>query len=113
MSEALWPYLVVLLAGFVPNEVFRLAAVVLGRGIDERSELFVWIRIVALALLAAVVSKILYATPPVLVAVPTAWRIAAVAVGVVAFFVARRSLALGILAGESVVIAAAWWFGPH
>ena len=26
MSDALWPYLVVVLAGFLPNEIFRLAA---------------------------------------------------------------------------------------
>ena len=108
MSEALWPYLVVVLAGFVPNEVFRVAAVFLARGIDERSEVFAWIRTVALALLAAVVSKLLFQPPAVLAAVPLLARWAAVGTGVAAFFALRRSLLGGILAGEALLVAAAW-----
>lgn len=111
MSEALWPYLVVILAGFLPNEVFRLGAVVLARGLNESSELFTWVKIVALTLLAAVVSKLVYAPPAVLAAVPLWVRIGAVAIGVASFYGARRSLAFGILAGEAALIAMAWSLG--
>ena len=112
MSEALWPYLIVVLAGFLPNEVFRVAAVFLSRGVDETSELFTWIRIVAIALLAAVVSKLLYMPPAVLEAVPFGLRIAAVAIGVGVYCAAGRGLLLGILAGEAALVgAASWWAG--
>lgn len=111
MSAELWPYLVVVAAGFLPNEVFRVAAVLLARGVDESSELFDWIRIVALALLAAVVSKLTYSPAAALAAVPMAVRVLSIAVGVAAFFVLRRALLLAILAGEAVFVAAAWWLG--
>ncbi|MDB5512696.1 MAG: branched-chain amino acid transport [Enterovirga sp.] len=106
----LTPYLVVLLAGALPNESFRIAAVLLSRGVDETSEFFVWIRLTATTLLAAVVSRLLYAPAAQLEAVPLAIRVAGVAVGVAAFFTARRSLLAGIVAGEAFFVAAAWWF---
>ena len=110
MTAELGPYLVVLAAGFLPNEAFRVAAVFLARGVDERSELFTWIRIVALALLAAVVSKLTYSPAAALAAVPLSLRVVAIAVGVVAFFAGRRALLGGILAGEAAFVAAAWWW---
>lgn len=105
---ALWPYLVVVAAGFLPNEVFRAAAVLLAGGVDETSALFTWIRLVALGLLAAVVSKLVYAPAAVLAAVPIWAPVAAIAIGVATFFALRRSLVAGILAGEAVLIGAAW-----
>ncbi len=111
MPDWLWPYAVVILAGFLPNEVFRLAAVFLARGVDETSELFTWIRIVAVALLAAVVSKLVYVPPVALATVPLWARVVAVALGVAVFFGARRALLAGILAGEGALVLAAWWFG--
>lgn len=110
MSEALWPYLVILLAGVLPNEVFRVAAVFVSRGIDENSELFRWIRIMATTLLAAVVCRLIYSPAAALEAVPLAIRAGAVAVGSGAFFAFRRSLLGGILAGEAFFVLAAWWW---
>lgn len=109
MSAELWPYAVVLLAGFLPNEVFRIAAVVAARGIDPRSPWLEWVKIVAITLLAAVVSRLLYAPPSVLAAVPFPWRIAAVALGVAVFYAARRSVVVGLLAGEALLAGTAWW----
>lgn len=109
MSEALWPYLVVILAGFLPNEIFRSAAVLLGRGVDEKSEFFVWIKFVAVALLAAVVSKLLVAPPAVLATVPLWLRLASVAGGLGAFFAFRRNLMVGMLIGEALLIGAAFY----
>lgn len=109
MPEAVWPYLVVILAGFLPNEVFRVAGVLLGRRVDDKSEFFVWIRIVAVALLAAVVSKILFSPPAILGTVPLWLRLLSVAAGLGAFYTLRRSLLFGILFGEAVLIVGAWY----
>ena len=108
MSDALSPFLVILLAGFLPNEAFRIAAVFLSRGIDENSELFRWIRVMATTLLAAVVARIVYSPPPALEQVPLLIRASAVLVGIAAFFVLRRSLVLGIIVGEVYFVLAAW-----
>ena len=109
--NAFWPYLVVIGAGFVPNEAFRLAAVLISRGIDENSGLFTWVRFVALALLAGVVSKLVYAPVAALASVPVWAPVTAIAIGVGTFFALRRALLAGILAGEAVLIAAAWQLG--
>lgn len=113
MTEGLWPYLVVIAAGFLPNEAFRAAAVLLARRVDETSELFTWIRIVAIALLAAVVSKLTYSPAAMLAAVPLWLRILSIAVGVAAFFSLRRALLTAILAGEAVFVTVAWWLGAR
>ena len=57
------PYLVLLLVGFLPNEIWRLLGVWSARGIDEDSELIVWVRAVATAVLAAVIAKLTLVPP--------------------------------------------------
>lgn len=104
---SLSPYLVVILVGFLPNETFRVAAVFLSRGFDERSEIFVWIRCVATTLLAAVVAKLVVSPSAALATLPVWVSVAGLAAGVLAHFLARRSLLTGILAGEAVVIGCA------
>ena len=75
-----WHALVILLAAEVlPNEVWRLAGLWLGRGIDEGSEVLVWVRAVATAVLAGVIAQILFFPPGVLGTVPLAIRLGAVA----------------------------------
>jgi hypothetical protein len=44
--------LVLLIAGFLPNEIWRMLGLWLGGGVDEGSELLVWVRAVATAILA-------------------------------------------------------------
>ncbi len=110
MSDAFSPFLVILLAGFLPNEAFRVAAVFLSRGIDENSELFRWIRVMATTLLAAVVARIIYSPPPALEQVPLLIRASAVLVGTAGYFLLRRSLVLGIILGEVYFVLMAWWF---
>src|SRR3954454_15372754 len=61
MTGALWPYLMLIAFGFLPSEIWRVLAVFLARGFDERAEIFVWVRAVATTLVAGVVAKILIA----------------------------------------------------
>ena len=111
MTEALWPYLVVLLAGFLPNETFRVAAVFLSRGVNENSGLFRWIKVMATTLLAAVVARLIYSPAAALEHVPLAIRAGAVLIGIAGYLLLRRSLVLGILSGEVFFVLAAWWHG--
>ena len=77
--------LVLLLAGFLPNEVWRMLGLWLGGGIDEGSELLVWVRAVATAILAGVIAQILVSPPGALASVPGWLRYAAVAAGFAVF----------------------------
>ncbi|MDB5501418.1 MAG: hypothetical protein JWR89_1320 [Tardiphaga sp.] len=103
--------LVLLLAGFLPNEVWRMLGLWLGGGIDEESELLVWVRAVATAILAGVIAQILVLPPGALASIPAELRYGAVAVGVVVFMVTRRSILFGVVSGELVMIAGKWWLG--
>ena len=111
LDPALWPYLLVILAGFLPTEIWRSLAVVFVRRIDEDSEVLILVRAVATALLAAVVARLVLIPPGELIAVPLSIRIGAVAGGFLVYLLARRSVFLGILFGEIVIIAGAWYAG--
>lgn len=100
-----------LFAGFLSNEVWRVIGLVVGGGIDESSEILVWVRAVAAAILAGVIAQILIAPPGALATVPGAVRYGAVAVGFVVFLITRRSVFTGVIAGEIVVLTGKWWLG--
>ena len=103
--------LVLLLAGFLPNEVWRMIGLWLGGGVDEGAELLVWVRAVATAILAGVIAQILLSPPGALASVPDGLRYAAVTAGFAAFVVARRSTLAGVVCGELVMLAGKWWLG--
>ncbi len=111
MSAALGelaPYLMLLLVGFLPNEIWRLLGVVLARGLDEEADVVAWVRAVATAVLAAVIARIVVLPPGALVATPAAVRIGAMALGFLGFLLIRRSAFAGIVVGEAVLILGTW-----
>jgi hypothetical protein len=101
----LGPYLALILVGFLPNEIWRWLGIVLARGIDEGSEVLVWVRAVATAVLAGVIAQLVLSPPGALATVPLSVRVIAVAVGFVAFLLARRSVFVGVLSGEIALVA--------
>ena len=107
---ALWPYLLVVLAGFLPTEVWRSLAVVLARNLDGESEWLIYVRAVATAIVAGVVARLVLIPGGDLVTVPLGVRLSAVAVGLGFFFFVRRSLLLSVIAGEAIIVAGAWYF---
>ena len=106
----LTPYLVLIVAGFLPNEVWRMLGIVVAHGLDESSELIVWVRAIATALLAGVVAKIILFPPGGLADVRLAVRLVAIAVGFLTFLSVRRSVFVGVLAGEAALILGAYLF---
>ena len=105
-------WLALILAGFLPNEVWRWLGVVFARGLAEDSEIVVWVRAVATAILAGVIAKLTIFAPGVLATVPTPVRLAAVAAGFLAFVLIRRSVFAGVIAGELALIIGALVFTP-
>ena len=103
--------LVLLLAGFLPNESWRMLGLWLGGGVDEESDLLVWVRAVATAILAGVIAQILVLPPGALASIPALLRYSAVAAGLVAFVALRRSIFAGVACGEFVMLAGKWWLG--
>ena len=107
-GHALW---VLVVAGFLPNEVWRMLGLWLGGGVDEGSELLVWVRAMATAILAGVIAQILLQPPGALASVPGWLRYAAVVAGFAVFLAARRSIFAGVVGGELLMLAGKWWLG--
>lgn len=106
------PYLILVLVGFLPSEAWRWLGLAFGRGLDENSEIVLWVRAVATALVAAVVARITLFPPGALAAVPVEVRLAALGLGFLAFVLVRRSAFAGVLVGEAVLIGGALAFAP-
>ena len=107
----LGPYLALILVGFLPNEVWRLLGLVLVHGLDEESPVITWVRSVATAMLAGVLAQLVLATSGALSTIPLGVRIGALAIGFLAFLVARQSVFVGVLAGELAVMLGTYAFG--
>jgi hypothetical protein len=107
----LWPYVVLVLAGFLPNELWRMLGIVASHGVDEGSELIIWVRAVATAVLTGVVSKIVVFAPGALGGVPLAVRLAAAAAGMAAYFLLRRSVLAGVVTGTLAILLGVWAAG--
>jgi hypothetical protein len=103
--------LVLVLAGFLPNEIWRMAGLWFGAGVEAGTELLSWVRAVATAILAGVIAQILVQPPGALAGVPDWLRYGAVAAGFAVFMLARRSIFAGVVAGEVMLVAGKWWLG--
>ena len=99
------PYLALILVGFLPNEIWRWLGVLFARRIDEGSEILIWVRAVATAVLAGVIAQLIFDPPGALATTHLAVRIAGMAAGFIAFLAIRRSVFAGVLAGQAALIA--------
>ena len=109
--DGLWPYLVLVMVGFLPNEIWRMLGVVVSHGIDEGSELIVWVRAVATAILTGVVAKIIVFAPGALADVSLTIRLTAAAAGMAAFFLLKRSVLAGVVVGMLGILVGVWAVG--
>jgi hypothetical protein len=105
------PYAMLILVGFLPNEVWRMLGIVLARGLDEDSEVIVFARATATAILTGVVGKLVIFAPGALAGVPVTVRIGATALGLAAFVLARRSVLAGVVAATLAMMAGVIIFG--
>jgi branched-subunit amino acid transport protein len=107
-----WHALAILfVAGVIPNQIWRMLGLWFGGGIDEGSELLVWVRAVATAILAGIIAQIVVQPPGALASVPDWLRYGAVAAGFVVFMLTKRSIFAGVIAGEIVMLAGKTWLG--
>lgn len=106
----LWPYLILITLGYLPNEVWRVLGLVMARGLNEDSEVVVWSRAVATAILAGVIAKLIVFSPGALANIPLGVRVGAVACGFVAFLAIKRSVFVGVVVGEATLLLGGYLF---
>ena len=98
------PYVALVLVGFLPNEIWRVLGLLLARGLNEDSEIVVWSRAVATAILAGVIARLILFPSGALAGIPLSVRVAAAACGFAAFLGMRRSAFAGVVVGEAVLL---------
>jgi len=91
-------------AGTLATDIWRIIGVFAALRVDEGSEAFQFARAISTALVAALVARIVCFPPGALADAPLVLRLGAFATGVVVYFTMRRSMALGIAAGEAVLV---------
>ena len=106
----LWPYLLLILVGYLPNEIWRVLGLVLARGLNEDSEIVVWSRAVATAILAGVIAKLILFSAGALAGIPLAVRVTAAVCGFLAFLAMKRSVFVGVAAGEAALLLGGFLF---
>ena len=113
MSAEMQSYLILVLIGFLPSEIWRWLGIVLGRGLDEQSEIILWVRGGGdRADRGRRRAYRVHSARARLPSVPLSVRLAALAAGFLAFLFIRRSAFAGVVAGEAVLVAGALAFGP-
>ena len=99
-----WPFLYILLAGWIPTSMWRYLGVYFAGGIKEDAEILVLVRALATALVAAVIAKlVLYPEGP-LADTPLTLRLICVAIGFSTYLFAGRRIGLGVFVAEIVLV---------
>lgn len=106
-----WPYLFILLAGWLATDFWRFMGVYLGGRISENSEAMVMVRALATALVAAVIGNLIVFPSGALAHAPLALRIGAACAGFAAYLLLGKRVIVGILVTEAVLIAGLWMIG--
>lgn len=106
-----WPYLFIVLAGWLPTGVWRYLGVLSANSISEDSTVLQLVRAIATALVAAVIARLVLYPTGSLAEVPSWARIGGLAVGFATYYFARRSIVAGIVASQLVLLAGAWQAG--
>ncbi len=97
-------YALLFLAGALMTEPWRWLGVWLARDLDIDSELFRWAKAVSTALVAGLVSRLVLFPSGALEGVPLALRLAAFALGIAAYFLFGRILAVGVLTSVGALL---------
>lgn len=106
-----YAYGILIAAGFLPNEVWRMIGLWVGAGLREDAEILYWVRAVATATLAGVIAQLLFAPPGILAEVPPILRYGSVGFGFVVFWLTRRSIFFGTIAAEALLIGEKYLMG--
>ncbi|MCC2688976.1 MAG: AzlD protein [Rhizobiaceae bacterium] len=103
-----WPYLFILMAGWMTTDACRFLGVYFGGRIAEQSELLVFVRAVATALVAAVIGNLVVFPSGALAETPLLLRVAAAAIGFASYLLSGKRVLAGILVSEAVLGAGIW-----
>lgn len=100
-----WPYLFILIAGWLATDSWRFLGVYLGGRLSEQSDLLVLVRCVATALVAAVIANLIAFPAGPLAGTTIGLRVCSAAIGFAAFLWFRKNVLVGIVVTEIVLLS--------
>ncbi len=99
-------------AAIAVSFLWRAVGVAVSGRINPDSDVFLWVKCVAYAMLAGLVSRMLF-LPSGALAESESWiRLVAVGVGLAVCFALRRNLLIGVLAGVAAFLLLQYIFAP-
>jgi Branched-chain amino acid transport protein (AzlD) len=104
LGEGLWSYFFLFVAGFCATQPWRYLGVILSRGVHEDAEILVWVRAVSTALVAGLVARMVFLPAGALATVTMDVRLGAFLFGCSVFFLAKKSLAAGVVSGAAALM---------
>jgi hypothetical protein len=99
-----WPFLFILVAGWLATDAWRFLGVYFGGRISENSDFLVLVRAVATALVAGVIGNLIVFPSGALADTALALRIGAAVIGFVAYLATGKRVLVGIVIAEIVLI---------
>ena len=104
-----WPYVVIIVAGWLATDMWRWLGVIAGNRLREGSEALNWVRAVATALVMAVTAK-LVVFPSGMVEACALWlRLAAAGLGFAAFLLSGQRVIVGVVVPLAILGAGLLW----
>jgi len=97
IAAELWPYVVILFAGWFATDFWRWLGVLAGNRLSEGSEALNWVRAVATALVMAVTAKLIVFPTGSLADSPLWLRLAAAGLGFAAFLASGQRVIVGVV----------------
>ncbi|MGE8103936.1 AzlD domain-containing protein [Allorhizobium sp. NPDC080224] len=104
-----WPYIVIIVAGWLATDIWRWLGVLAGNRLQEGSEALNWVRAVATALVMAVTAKLIVFPTGTLETSPLWLRLVAAALGFAAFLLAGQRVIVGVLVPLAILGAGLLW----
>ncbi|MBA8902758.1 AzlD domain-containing protein [Phyllobacterium sp. P30BS-XVII] len=104
LTDWWWPYLFILLAGWLPTDIWRYLGVLIGGKVREDSDALIAVRAVATALVAGVIAQLILYPSGSLAESSIFLRISAAAVGFLAYLRLGRHVIVSVIAAEIVLI---------
>jgi branched-subunit amino acid transport protein len=104
-----WPYLVIIVAGWLATDMWRWLGVVAGNRLQEGSEALNWVRAVATALVMAVTAKLVVFPSGMLETSPLWLRLTAAGLGFAAFLFSGQRVIVGVLVPLAILGAGLLW----
>ena len=110
-----WPYVIILVAGALATQVWRWTGVLLAGRLSPDGAIYIWARLVATAIIAALAGQLILQPQGALQIVPVWLRLVAVGAGLLVlwrFWRRGAALTLGLIAALVVLAVCYVAFGP-